>query len=629
MKILFFNLGSLTNRIKAWGTLGFKSILAQDVILWGPIPDQKFVYNNKEIPIISFFEETSIKNVFERLPENWFPDIVTCDTSVINFIPDIYLCPVKTILFTRDAWADTIYNRGLIELFDFINYGIVDRSLYNSFNVNILPLSNCAVSLPDDDSVNIDFETREIDVISIANYNNGFYHERYKTLYTLADLNKNRFNIKYVSGIERSEINRYYQRSKIVLDWSHTLSNRSYEAALNGCLLFSHQDNPVIKEFWIPGKEYVPYNEANVMELITFHLTNPDISQRIINKASKKIEKIPTSMGESYWEQINIAFNTEVNVSERIKRNKLMPVFDLNYRLTTPLVYNYNYNTNFPLNWKELYFKRINASTVGSELPESGILPLIEAARLAFLLNESELSEHYLSELEQILPDYAWIWYLRARQYFIQGKIDQALVSTKKAIDCGKKAPGLLQKYVLPLNEKNNSCDGRRITDYLWQSVYNHNNEFQVKSLFHLSWELTGDIFQIKGEMNNAINAYSEAISYLVVPECLHKLSRLFIGNRRFKELVDLIENSREEFPYDSVLVLYGAYAFYQINENQKALQLLKKHQIALESFYGNRRLTFIRKSIKFILFFKLLGRGIISKSIILILNLLAKSKDN
>ena len=67
MRILLFNLGSIANRINAWGTEGFRSIFEQDVILWGPIPDGQFIFDDKEIPIISFFKEISIKDIFKRL----------------------------------------------------------------------------------------------------------------------------------------------------------------------------------------------------------------------------------------------------------------------------------------------------------------------------------------------------------------------------------------------------------------------------------------------------------------------------------------------------------------------------------------------------------------------------------
>lgn len=628
MNILYFNLGSISNRINSWDRKGFKAIFDQDVVLWGPIPDEKFIYEGKDIPMIRIFDETSIKNVFEQLPENWYPDIVTCETSVLNFVPDIYLCPVKTVLFSFDAWADTIYNRSLIELFDFVDYGIIDRSLNNEYQVRMLPLSNCAVSLPDKDSVYVDFEKREIDVLSIANYNSGFYHERYRTLYKLAQSNNSEIKIKYVSGIKRKEINSYYQQSRIVLDWAHTLSNRSFEAALNGCLLFSNEDNPVIKEFWVPREEYIPYNEKNLMELIKYYLNNTKNAEKVINKAYEKIKFNPPSLGQSRWGQIQKAYNVEISIPERIKRTEKIPKEDLYYRLATPFLYNYNYNKNFPENWKELYYNRIDTAVNGSSENIYKIAPLVQAARIALILNDEVNSERYLSELELILPDYAWTYYLRAREYYIRNDMDQALLYSDKAIKCGIKAPELLQKFILPAIEKNNSCDGRRITDYLWQSVYGHNNEFQVNALFHLSYEINGDIFSARGETIKSINAYTEAVSYISIPRCLNKLCGLLIDTRDFTRLAQIAEKARKELPYDNRLVLFHSVALCRLNQKKKAIILLKEHYNALKSFYGNRKIDFLKKALKIILLVRFLNSQLLSKALLAILKIINRSRN-
>jgi len=628
MRILLFNLGSIASRITSWDIDGFKSLLEQDVILWGPIPDERFLYGDREIPIIRIFEETSIKTVFNQFKDQWYPDIVVCDTSVLNYIYDIYLCPVKTILFARDAWADTLYNRGLVEFFDFINYGIVDRSVFERFNVNMLPLSNCAVSLPENNLEPLEFDKREIDVISISNYDSGFYHERYKTLFKLSEANESGFNIKYITGIKRKQINKYYQRSKIVLDWAHTLSNRSYEAALNGCLLFSHEDNPVIKNFWIPFEEYIPFNERNAMELLSFYLHNPAIAKKIVINAYNKVRNIPFSMGQSYWEQICIASDTEVDINERIRRISNMPASVLNYRLATPLVYNYNYNTSFPVNWKGIYFKRINLSLAETADNDSRIFSLIEAARLAFLLKDTDLTEYYLSELEKLIPEYAWIWYIRARQCIKHEELDEALEYSVRAIQCCTRAPELLKKYVLPLKEKNNSCDGRRITDYLWQAVYKHTNEFQVKSAIHLSLELKGDIFNKLGRINDATAAYREAVSNIPVPDCINKFFRGAVGSGNYHWILDFYEKGLDDSPYFSELVFYGAYALYRDGQKKKALCLLKKHRNSLKSFYGKRLPVFVRRSISCLLILEPFGKWVFVNILIYILEILRKRRS-
>ena len=249
----------------------------------------------------------------------------------------------------------------------------------------MLPLSNCAVSIPGTEVRNTEFEKREIDVIAIANYDNSFYHERYKTFYKLSDSNKSGIKIKYFRGIKRPEISNYYQRSKIVLDWAHTLSNRSYEAALNGCLLFSHEDNQMIKEFWIPWEEYIPYNENNILELVTYYIENPDKAKRVVNKAVEKIKSLPSSWGGYVWENINIAFDTSVSIQERIEHIESLPLTTLHFCSATPFLYNYDYKTDFPSNWKELYFNRIDYALSEARDQNAKIVPLVEAARLAFL----------------------------------------------------------------------------------------------------------------------------------------------------------------------------------------------------------------------------------------------------
>jgi tetratricopeptide (TPR) repeat protein len=627
MKILLFNLGTIEDRIIDWGVEGFKSLFGHDIILWGPISDKNFIFEGKEIPILSFFEPTTIKDIFNRLPEGWYPDIITCDTSVLNYIPDIHQCPVKTILFTRDAWSDTIFNKKLVELFDFVNHATIDRSLYIDFHVNMLPLSNFAVSIPVEGIVNPEFETREFDVIAIANYSKSYYHDRYRIFYQLSAFNNTGINIKYFLGINRPEIYTYYQRSKIVIDWAHTLSNRSYEAALNGCLLFSHKDNPLIKDFWIPWEEYIPFDENNMMELISYYIKNSDEAKRVIKNASEKIKKISASWGEFVWWNINIAANQSISVEERIKRNASTPAEVLHYLTSTPLIYNYDYSTNFPQNWKELYFERIDLALSVPEKKDFRIRPLIEAARVAFLLKQYELCINYLDDLEEMLPDYGWIYYLRARISFSRNDNTQAIQSLQKAFDCADKSPELLQQFVLPFIEKGNTCDGRRITNFMWQSVYGHNNEYQVKSFLHLAYELSGELYMRTEDSKMAVQAYSEAIHYLPLPDCIYKVNPLLINKTQFETILQFSEKGIEDSPYDSILILYKAYSLIHLRQIRKVVKLLSIHKKALRSFVGVRKFLILRKSINIILIVMFVSNRISTKIIIKLLSLL-KKKD-
>ena len=628
MRILLFNLGTIEHRILAWGIEGFHSLFEQDVILWGPIPDEEFVFKGKEIPILKIFEQTTIEAVFKKLPKDWYPDIVTCDTSVLNYIPDIFLCPVKTLLFARDSWSDTVFNRGLVEFFDFVNSSTIDRSLYRDFRVSILQLSGFAVSTPSLDAHISEFEGRNIDVIAIANYENSFYHERHKTFYNLSALNKAGININYVRSISRSEIYGYYQRSKIVLDWAHTLSNRSYEAALNGCLLFSHEDNKVMNEFWVPWEEYIPYNESNLLQLITQYLGNPDQSKTVINNARRKIEAMPKNWGEMAWEKICLVYQKDVSIQDRIEHNRSLPYASLNYRIATPLLYNYDYKTEFPPNWKDLYFQRIEKAVSGSENQNSRIAPLIEGARTAFLLSKYELSIRYLNELQKLLPDYAWTHYLIGRIYFEQGEYDHALLSLQKALQCVIKSPELIQKYVLPVIEKGNTCDARRITSFMWQSALNHSNEFQVKALKNLALELCGEIFQRTGKQAESIRYYLEAIRNVPIPGCIYKLSPLLIQSNAFDILAEITVKGVEDSPYDSIVVFYYGYALIQSNKKRDALKVLSSHQKALKGFVGVRLIKLTRISIKILLPLIFVSKFLSSRAILAEIKILSSKTE-
>ena len=628
MKILLFNLGSVEKRIIAFDIKGYASLFEHDIILWGPIPNSNFTFENKEIPIISFFEPVSIGHVFDRLPDGWIPDIVACDTSVLNYITDIYLCPVKTIIFTRDAWADTIFNRKLVELFDFVPYGVIDRSAYQSYQIKILPLTGFAVSFPSESIDSIQFEKREIDVIAIANYDSGFYHERYKILYKLSGLNPHELNVKIAIGLKRSEIHSHYQNSKIVVDWAHTLSNRSFEAALNGCLLFSHEDNVLMKEFWVPFGEYVPYNENNLVELINYYIDNPNESIKIIERAHDKIRNIPATYGQHTMDSINQALSININVQNRIDRCRSLPSGEMYFRLSTPFLYNYKFHKNFPANWRELYFERVDLAILYSPPGNLKIAALIEAARMSFLLEKHELSLKYLQDLIQVLPDYAWAYYMRGRILFQQNQLSSSIISVQNAVDCAKKAPELLQQYILPVIENANMCDGRRITDYLWQPVYGHNNEFQVIACLHLSCELLGDIYKLQNEKQKALKAYSESISYIAIPSCIYKVSNLLIESDNPETLHELTKKGLEDSPYDSILRLFNAYAILRSGNKRDAIYSLKNHRASLQCFTGNCRLLFTAKALGILIIFiaisKTLGRYIIIR----LLNILTKSKN-
>lgn len=593
MKILYFVLGALESRIKNSGSIGLNSLLRQDIIFYGPIPEDRFVFEEKEIPIIKIWNETSINELFNALPEKWYPDIVTCETSVLNIIPDIYKCPVKTYLMARDAWIDTIYNKGIVELFDFIRYDGIDRDSYISFNPNLMPLSGCPTFLEDSKSEKRvrKFKDRPIDVIAIANYISLSYHTRYKIFVNLAKNIPQNLKVKFLIAVKRDEINNYYQKSKIIIDWSYTLANRSYEAAINGCLLFSHEDNKVIEQVWKPWEEYIPFNDSNLVELIEYYVTHESESERIIANSLKKLNANPISWGDSILKHLRQALESTHLPSDRIKYLDSLDQTTLLHRLATPLYFNYHFSQyNIPQNWKDVYFQRINKAIAvnGEEPTDSMFPPLIEASRMAFLLEKDELALEYIDKLKSIFPNYAWTYLMHGKILFKQKEYQFAEKNFEKAIACGKNYPELLTKFILPFAEEENVCDHRRVIDYLWQSSTNSGNELQVSALFNLCYSALGDLNLIKNDTNKAIEQFMLANSALPIPTDFHKICKLYLSTRQYAKLLKASTTGLSDSPYDHKLFIFKTIALLELNKRNEARSFVKEKVKILRCFERN-----------------------------------------
>ncbi|NQV02223.1 MAG: glycosyltransferase family 1 protein, partial [Bacteroidia bacterium] len=343
MKILYFILGSFEAKLGHWGYNSFHDFLQEDIIFFGPINEESFDHQGKRYPLIRFFKETSIDEIFAQLPENWIPDIVHCETTVMIFVPDIHKCPVKTCLNTADSWSSIVYNKKIACFFDTVRYGVIDKDEYVACKSTLLSTVNCAVSIPESDILPEDFSKRKIDILAIAKYDSGFYHDRYNAFFQASSSLNTKYRIRFINSVKRHQIHQYYQRSKIILDWAHTPSNRSYEAALNGCLLFCNEENTRIPEIWTPWEEYIPYNSSNLIELLDEYLSNPEKSRIIINNARKKLNLIPYTWGNTLLSQLKEALAVSTSLSDRIERIENMPAETFYSCLATPLYYNYFY----------------------------------------------------------------------------------------------------------------------------------------------------------------------------------------------------------------------------------------------------------------------------------------------
>lgn len=595
MNILFFILGDIQARIVNWGVNNMKAILDQNIVFFGPIEEKEFKIKERNYPIVSFNNVIKVDELFDRLPDKWYPDIVVCDVSILNFIPDIYKCPAKTYLLGRDGWGDISFNRGITEFFDYFSYNIIDRNKFLAFETTIMPLLGMPVSIPEKNCQIPSFKDRNIDVIAIANYNSSFYHERFKVFYKFAEKYHKEINIKYISGINRREIHDYYKQSKIVLDWAHTLSNRSYEAALNGCLLFSHKDNFLMENFWKPFEEYIPYDDNNLGDLILYYLENSQEASEIIRKMRKKLDVIPSTFGGSILFHLEEALQSEINIEKRIERAENLDKGTFNYRIATGFYFYYFYKSGYlQKNWEIEYFNRIEKAISLAGTSELMIPPLIEAARLSFLLNKEE-AILYIDKLKKTIPDYAWLYYMRAKICFSNHDLEKSLIYSKKALEKSKSHPLLLSKFPLPFSEHKNVCDGRRVTKQLWN--YDKAENIDGKALCYLSYKLIGEVYFESNSHTLALEYYNEAFCIMPLPEINFKMNVILFQEKKFSEILRLTNQSLLDSPYNSFLHFSKFIALIYEGKRIEAKAQLSNHIRVLKAFKK-------KKKMKVLLFF-------------------------
>ena len=130
-----------------------------------------------------------------------------------------------------------------------------------------------------------------------------------------------------------------------------------------------------------------------------------------------------------------------------------------------------------------------------------------------------------------------------------------------------------------------------------------------------MTYELSGDIYQCT-ERNKAIDSYIEAINYVPIPDCIYKANDLLIQSRNLKNYLDITGKGIENSPYDSILILYKAYALIQLRQRRNAFNILNEHRKALRSFIGVRKIVIVRNVISLIMIFMLFGKQPNSKII-------------
>ena len=570
----------------------YESILVHDIVFFGPSSESSFTYNGKTFVIIQLVKEISIKELFMKLPKDWYPELVIVETPVMNYVHDFFKCPVPTLCFSRDAWGEMIYNHNIAKLFDFVAYQTIDINAYNPQEVNLIHDFGGPISIPNKVQKNIKFKNRNIDILAIASYDRGLYHERYKLFCNIAKQLGNSYKIKILNGIRYDKIHKYYKRSKIVLDWSNVLSCRSYEAIVNGCLFFSLENNILISSVWKKDKEFIPFNEKTVVNKLKYYLENEEEAQLIISNARKKYDEMPQSTGKKKVILFKKCLKGFKKDGVEKRKIETMSESEIIGATATTLYFNYQYiGHNHPDNWKELYFERIERSLnlPGSQLEKKR--QLLEAVRMAYLLrNEKKFDEFETRIKDDGIPN-PWLNLLRAKIEF-RSNATKSWASVKNALSEYDNNPIRVRQEVLPFIEKGDNCDARRVLDYMWQSVYQHQNEFQGQAFLCEAYTLLGKLCEKKGNIDEAIRWYSLSIDQISIPENGLYLCKLLVKKEMYDKLRLISKNVLSENPYDVMSALYLAYAYLKLNVKSEAKEVLREQYRILRVFTVKSKIT-------------------------------------
>ncbi|MFW5803598.1 MAG: tetratricopeptide repeat protein [bacterium] len=592
MKILYFVLGNPSQRLLKKRKKSHDILLNEDVIFFGPINENEFVYKGSSYTLIRLDREISVKQLFDKLPEGWKPDIVVVETSVLNYIHDFYNCPAKTLCFTRDAWGDAIYNRNMLNFFDAVHYQTIDIDKYRNNDYLLLKQGGSFYAENKKPSEIIPFKNRKIDILSIANYDDRLYHKRYKLFLKVSKELSKKYNIKIITGINVNQLSEYYRNSKIVVDWSFVNAIRVTDAVKHKCLCFSNEDNILIKEIWNEGEHYISYNFDNVINSLDYYLNSESESIQIIENASEKLKSLPNNPGQLVLNRINEVFDSNISISVRQDRISKMSQSEIEYCSATPLYFNYQYTGhNHPFNWEELYFQRIDKALSYKSFEKLRNKQLIEASRFAFLLKDDEKYYRFSSKLKEIFPEYPWTYCLDARIKFKNGNFDAALIDLDKAINYFEKFPDIVCEYILPFIEKNNSCDGRRMVDYMWESVHKHNNDFQKNAFSHEVFKLYGDVNLRIGNELEAIENYLSAMEKMITPSLAQNACELMIKHQQFGRMISISSKIIEEIPYDIISISYLSIAYLSLKRKKESKELLTNFSQSIQAFENKSKL--------------------------------------
>jgi hypothetical protein len=340
---------------------------------------------------------------------------------------------------------------------------------------------------------------KKIDVLFLGNLNSGIHAERNSLLRKILLLPP---KFKVVVGVGLYDEDLYCKAllgSKIVFNKSirREMNMRVFEAPRTFSLLFLEDNNietPIYLEKW---KDYIPYTQDNIFELLIKYLENDEEREKIVMRAYEKIKEVDQ---DKIWHEI-------ISVIKKFERKNIdNEDLDLKRATFSSLINNL---FNFPafsdkyISYAEkkglAFLDEISEKNEFSEkykLFRSSVL-----CDLAFLFtfsirhaedkeqvkSFSQKAERYLNSAISFFPDSAILWFNYLNMLYNLGEKEAFYDITKRFLELMK-------------NEGKNSITISTLPDVFSYTLFLHYTYF--KSYIDLAWlRYLEDIDTLKGEI--------------------------------------------------------------------------------------------------------------------------------
>lgn len=235
--------------------------------------------------------EDDFSEVVKRLPANWVPDMCILWNVEWYLLPKgIESAPFPTVAVEMDWDYDVPLSKTIVESTDLaITIGDFEKEALRSLgaaNVEIFYSQGVMNEYFCDKPPKIN--EREYDIFYSTLFVDDIAHpDRSRWILKLCSL-ANKYNVFIGRSPTHIEYIEALRKSKLVFTYHRygSMSSRFLDAAAQGSIVL--EPGSEVKEYFLPGKEYIPITEDNVNEQIEKYLNNRELLQEMSDRVYQK-----------------------------------------------------------------------------------------------------------------------------------------------------------------------------------------------------------------------------------------------------------------------------------------------------------------------------------------------------